>query len=47
MGVTLPAGSVILTGALHAMTPIAPGEVYRAEFDHLGSITLRVQGEEN
>ncbi len=50
MGVTLPAGSVILTGALHAMTPINPGEVYRAEFDHLGSITLRVEeveGEEN
>lgn len=47
MGVALPSGSVILTGALHAMTPIAPGEVYRADFDHLGAITLRIQGEEN
>lgn len=47
MGVTLPAGSVIMTGALHAMTPIAPGDVFRAEFDHLGPITLRIQGEGN
>lgn len=42
MGVTLPAGSVIMTGALHAMVPIAPGEVYRAEFDRLGPVTVRV-----
>jgi 2-keto-4-pentenoate hydratase len=47
LGAALPAGSVVLTGALHAMTPISPGETYRAEFDHLGSITLRVEGEEN
>jgi 2-keto-4-pentenoate hydratase len=44
MGVTLPAGSVIMTGALHAMTPITEGDVFRAEFDHLGPITLRIQG---
>lgn len=47
MGVTLPAGSVIMTGALHAMTPIAAGDIFRAEFDHLGPITLRIQGEGN
>lgn len=40
MGVVLPAGSVVMTGALHAMVPIAPGDVFRAEFDRLGPITL-------
>ncbi len=42
LGIYLPAGSVIMTGALHAMVPIAPGDVFRAEFAHLGPITLRV-----
>ena len=42
LGTTLPAGSVIMTGALHAMCPIAPGDVFRAEFSHLGPITLRI-----
>jgi 2-keto-4-pentenoate hydratase len=42
LGVTLPAGSVIMTGALHAMCPIAPGDTFRAEFSHLGPITLRI-----
>jgi len=42
MGVTLPAGSVIMTGALHAMVPIQAGDVFTAEFDRLGSITLHV-----
>ncbi len=44
MGVTLPAGSVIMTGALHGMVPINAGDVFRAEFDHLGPITVRVLG---
>jgi 2-keto-4-pentenoate hydratase len=42
MGVLLPAGSVIMTGALHAMVPVAPGDVFRAEFDRLGAITIRM-----
>jgi len=42
MGVTLPAGSVVMTGALHAMVPVAPGDVFRAEFDRLGPITIRM-----
>lgn len=42
LGATLPAGSVIMTGALHAMVPVAPGDVFRAEFDHLGPITIRM-----
>ena len=29
LGVTLPAGSVIMTGALHAMVPVQPGDVFR------------------
>ena len=45
MGVTLPAGSVIMTGALHAMVPVAPGDVFRAEFDRLGPITIRMAAE--
>lgn len=42
MGVTLPAGSVIMTGALHAMVPVLPGDVFRADFDRLGPITIRM-----
>ncbi len=42
MGVVLPAGSVVMTGALHAMVPISPGDVFRAEFDRLGPITIRM-----
>ena len=45
MGVTLPAGSIIMTGALHAMVPISAGDVFRAEFAHLGPITMRISGE--
>jgi 2-keto-4-pentenoate hydratase len=42
MGVVLPAGSVIMTGALHAMVPVTPGDVFRADFDRLGPITIRM-----
>jgi len=42
LGVTLRSGSVIMTGALHAMAPISPGDTFRAEFAHLGPITLRI-----
>jgi 2-keto-4-pentenoate hydratase len=41
-GESLPAGSVILTGALHAMTPMAVGDTFRADFAHLGPVTLRI-----
>jgi len=47
MGVTLPAGSVIMTGALHAMVPVAPGDVFRADFDRLGPITIRMANVES
>jgi len=44
-GISLEAGQVIMTGALHAAIPLAPGDTFTAEFDRLGSITLHVGGE--
>ena len=41
LGVTLPAGAIIMTGALHAAVPFQQGDVFRADFDRLGPITLR------
>jgi 2-keto-4-pentenoate hydratase len=40
--VFLPAGSVVMTGALHAMVPLAPGDVFRADFERLGPISVCV-----
>jgi 2-keto-4-pentenoate hydratase len=41
-GASLPAGSVIMTGALHAAVPVSAGQTYRAEFDRLGPVTVRI-----
>ncbi|MGI5216159.1 2-keto-4-pentenoate hydratase [Plantactinospora sp. CA-290183] len=41
-GITLEAGQLIMTGALHAAVPLLPGDTFVAEFDRLGAITLRV-----
>ncbi|MCE0764536.1 hypothetical protein LWC35_16695 [Pseudonocardia kujensis] len=41
-GVALEPGHLILTGALHAAVPMSPGDVFRAEFDRLGPVTVRV-----
>jgi 2-keto-4-pentenoate hydratase len=41
-GVTLEAGRFVMTGALHAAFPASPGDVVRAEFDRLGSVTVRM-----
>jgi 2-keto-4-pentenoate hydratase len=41
-GVTLEPGHLIMTGALHAAVPMAAGDVFRAEFDTLGAVTVRV-----
>ncbi|OUS80537.1 2-keto-4-pentenoate hydratase [Rhodococcus sp. NCIMB 12038] len=38
-GRTLPAGSVVLAGALTAAVPVAPGDRFTATFAHLGSVT--------
>lgn len=41
-GVALEPGHLIMTGALHAAVPMQPGDVFRAEFDRLGAISVRV-----
>lgn len=43
-GVALEPGQLVMTGALHAAVPMAAGDVFRAEFDLLGPITVRVDG---
>ncbi len=40
-GVSLTAGDIVLAGSLVALTPAAPGDVYVAEFDGLGSVEAR------
>ncbi|MHA6782110.1 2-keto-4-pentenoate hydratase [Pseudonocardia saturnea] len=40
-GEGLRAGDVVLPGAVHKMVPVAPGDVFRAEFAHLGAVTVR------
>lgn len=42
VGVTLEPGHLIMTGALHAAVPMTAGDVFRAEFDTLGAVTVRV-----
>ncbi|WP_197499652.1 2-keto-4-pentenoate hydratase [Mycobacterium sp. 1245852.3] len=41
-GIALEPGHLIMSGALHAAVPIAAGDVFRAEFDRLGPVTVRV-----
>ena len=41
-GVALEPGHLIMTGALHAAVPMASGEVFQAEFDRLGPVTVKV-----
>jgi 2-oxopent-4-enoate hydratase len=40
-GATLRAGDIVLPGAVHRMVPVQPGDVFRAEFAHLGAVTVR------
>jgi 2-keto-4-pentenoate hydratase len=40
-GRALPAGSVVLAGAWTAAVPIAAGDFVTAEFDRIGSVTVR------
>ena len=37
-----PRAPCVMTGALHAAVPVAAGETYRAEFDRLGPVTVRI-----
>ncbi|NMH95822.1 2-keto-4-pentenoate hydratase [Pseudonocardia acidicola] len=46
-GVALEPGHLIMTGALHAAVPMNPGDVFRAEFDRLGPVTVRVAAGED
>jgi 2-keto-4-pentenoate hydratase len=41
-GIALEPGHLVMTGALHAAVPMAAGDVFRADFDRLGPVTLRV-----
>jgi 2-oxopent-4-enoate hydratase len=40
LGSGLRAGDVVLPGGLHRMVPARPGDVFRAEFAHLGDVTV-------
>jgi 2-keto-4-pentenoate hydratase len=40
-GIVLQAGDIVLPGAVHRMVAIEPGDVFRAEFAHLGAVTAR------
>lgn len=42
VGDSLHQGQFVMTGALHAALDIQPGQTYRAEFDRLGPVGLRV-----
>jgi 2-oxopent-4-enoate hydratase len=44
-GAGLKAGDVVLPGAVHRMAPVKPGDVFRAEFAHLGAVTVRFSKE--
>jgi 2-keto-4-pentenoate hydratase len=41
-GIALAEGDLIMTGALHAAVVMNPGDEFTAEFDRLGSVTVRV-----
>jgi 2-keto-4-pentenoate hydratase len=41
LGAGLRAGDIVLPGAVHRMVPVAPGDVFRAEYAHLGAVTAR------
>jgi 2-keto-4-pentenoate hydratase len=44
-GPGLRRGDIVLSGALHRMVPVRPGDVFRAAFAHLGSVTARFSEE--
>ncbi len=41
-GIALEPGHLVMTGALHAAVPMNEGDVFRAEFDRLGPISVKV-----
>jgi 2-keto-4-pentenoate hydratase len=42
-GVALEPGHLVMTGALHAAVPMNAGDEFVAEFDRLGTVTIRVE----
>jgi 2-keto-4-pentenoate hydratase len=42
-GDSLRAGQFVMTGALHAAVDIAPGQLYQAELDRLGQVSLSIR----
>jgi 2-keto-4-pentenoate hydratase len=42
VGIALEPGHLVMTGALHAAVPMTAGDVFRADFDRLGPVTVRV-----
>jgi 2-keto-4-pentenoate hydratase len=42
VGIGMEPGHLVMTGALHAAVPMNAGDVFRADFDHLGAVTVRV-----
>ncbi len=43
-GERLRAGELVLAGALHKAVTVEPGDVFRAEFNHLGAVTTGFHG---
>jgi 2-keto-4-pentenoate hydratase len=41
-GVTMQPGHLVMTGALHAAVAMTDGDVFRADFDRLGPVVVRV-----
>jgi 2-keto-4-pentenoate hydratase len=41
-GVALEPGHLVMTGSLHSAVVMEPGDVFRADFDRLGPVTVRV-----
>jgi 2-keto-4-pentenoate hydratase len=42
VGIGMEPGQLVMTGALHAAVPMRVGDVFRADFDRLGPVTVRV-----
>ena len=43
-GEGLKAGDIVLPGAVHKMVGVQPGDLFRADFAHLGGVTVRFSG---
>lgn len=44
LGSGLRKGDIVLSGALHRMVPVRPGDVFHARFAHLGTVTAQFGG---